>query len=253
MSFGQRLRERRKEMGYSQGELAEKLGVSLSAVSNYENGQNAMREDVLLRVFDVLKIEPNYLYQDAFTGKAFICTVEEESLVKTYRSLRSTGKQTLQAVATGLAATQAEYEAEREPEADVRQIPLYRSPAAAGYAAPVFGEDFDYIPVTGEVPPGADFAVRIQGDSMEPTIHDGSIAYVNRDPLTNGDVGIFCVDGDMLCKQYVRDKLGMVYLFSLNRARADADVVLPRDSGRSMVCFGRVLLPSRPKIPGGVK
>ena len=76
---------------------------------------------------------------------------------------------------------------------------------------------------------------------------------MNRDPLTNGDVGIFCVDGDMLCKQYVRDKLGMVYLFSLNRARADADVVLPRDSGRSMVCFGRVLLPSRPKIPGGVK
>ena len=253
MSFGQRLRERRKELGYSQGELAEKLGVSLSAVSNYENGQNAMREDVLLRVFDVLKIEPNYLYQDAFTGKAFTCSVEEESLVKTYRSLRATGKQTLRAVATGLAATQAEYEAERPPEEEIRQIPLYRSPAAAGYAAPVFGEDFDYIPVTGEVPPGADFAVRIQGDSMEPTIHDGSIAYVNRDPLSNGDVGIFCVDGDMLCKQYVRDKLGMVYLFSLNRARADADVVLPRDSGRSMVCFGRVLLPSRPKMPKGMR
>ena len=252
MSFGQRLRERRKELGYSQGELAEKLGVSLSAVSNYENGQNAMREDVLLRVFDVLKIEPNYLYQDAFTGQAFTCSIEEESLVRTYRSLRSTGKQTLQAVATGLAATQAEYEAERGPEEDVRQIPLYRSPAAAGYAAPVFGEDFDYIPVSGEVPPGADFAVRIQGDSMEPVIRDGSVVYVNRDPLSSGDVGIFCVDGDMLCKQYVRDKLGMVYLFSLNRARADADVVLPRDSGRTMVCFGRVLLPARPKIPRGM-
>ena len=114
----------------------------------------------------------------------------------------------------------------------------------------MFGEDFDYIAVTGEVPPGADFAVRIQGDSMEPTIHDGSIAYVNRDPLVNGDVGIFCVDGDMLCKQYVRDRLGMVYLFSLNRDRADADVVLGPDSGRSLVCFGRVLLEKRLKIPG---
>ena len=71
--------------------------------------------------------------------------------------------------------------------------------------------------------------------------------------LRPGDVGIFCVDGDMLCKQYVRDKLGMVYLFSLNRARADADVVLPRDSGRSMVCFGRVLLASRPKMPKGMR
>ena len=52
---------------------------------------------------------------------------------------------------------------------------------------------------------------------MEPYIQDGSVAYVNRDPLASGDVGIFCVDGEMLCKQYVRDQLGMVYLFSLNR------------------------------------
>lgn len=84
---------------------------------------------------------------------------------------------------------------------------------------------------------------------MEPVIRDGSVAYVSRDPLTDGDVGIFCVDGEMFCKQYHRDRLGMVYLFSLNRRRADADIILPRDSGRSMVCFGRVLLASRPRVP----
>lgn len=251
MSFGQRLRDRRKELGISQGELAKALGVSLSAVSNYENGQNAMREDVLLRLFRVLQIEPNYLYQDAFTGESFTCSVEEERLVRAYRSLRLPGKQALWAMTDTLTAYQADMESD-EPKEEVRQIPLYRSPAAAGYASPVFGEDFDYTPVTGEVPPGAEFAVRIQGDSMEPHIRDGSVVYVNRDPLSNGDVGIFCVDGDMLCKQYVRDPLGIVYLFSLNRKRADADVVLPRDSGRTMVCFGRVLLASRPKTPGGM-
>ena len=58
MSFGQRLRERRKELGINQGELAKALGVSVSAISNYENGQNAMREDVLLRLLRVLDIEP---------------------------------------------------------------------------------------------------------------------------------------------------------------------------------------------------
>ena len=52
----------------------------------------------------------------------------------------------------------------------------------------------------------------------------------------------------MFCKQYVRDKLGIVYLLSLNRRRADADVVLPRSSGRSLVCLGRVLLPSKPPV-----
>ena len=92
MSFGKRLRDRRKELGYSQGELAEKLGVSLSAVSNYENGLNAMREDVLLRLFRVLDVEPNYLYQDDFSGRSFTCSVEEERLVKAYRTLRLPGK-----------------------------------------------------------------------------------------------------------------------------------------------------------------
>lgn len=249
MSFGQRLRERRKELGISQGELAKALGVSLSAVSNYENGQNAMREDVLLRLFRVLEIEPNYLYQDAFTGQRFTCSVEEEQLVRAYRSLRASGKQALRAVAGALTAYQSDLEEDLPGKADVRQIPLYRTPAAAGYASPAFGEDFDYIDVTGDVPQGAEFAVRIQGDSMEPYIMDGAVVYVNRDPLVNGDVGIFCVDGEILCKQYLRDKLGITYLFSLNRARANADVVLPRDSGRNVACFGRVMLDSRPKIP----
>ena len=81
---------------------------------------------------------------------------------------------------------------------------------------------------------------------MEPRIADGSIVYVNHDPLSNGDVGIFCVDGDMLCKQYYRDPLGMVYLFSLNRRRSDMDVVLHPDGGRSLTCFGRVIIHGLP-------
>jgi len=248
MSVGQRLRQRRLELGMSQKELALRLGVTPATISNYESEQNAIREDILLRLFSVLDVEPNYLYQDSFSGSSFPLSVDERNLVLKYRALHLTGQQTLQSVAAALTAYQADLEA-LTPEREVRQIPLYRCPAAAGYAAPVFGEDFDYIDVTGDVPPGADFAVRIQGDSMEPYIQDASVVYVNRDPLSNGDVGIFCVDGEMLCKQFVRDGLGMTYLFSLNRKRADADVILPRDSGRTMVCFGRVLLSVRPPIP----
>ena len=248
MSFGKRLRERRLELRMSQGELAQQLGVTAAAISNYESGQNAVREDVLLKMFRVLDVDPNYLYQDSLTGKSFNCSVEEKSLVLKYRALSTVGRQALHSVADAMGAYQTDMEA-IIPAAEFRQIPLYACPAAAGYAAPIFGEDFEYIDVTGDVPHGADLAVRIQGDSMEPYIADGSIVYVNRDPLTNGDVGIFCVDGEMLCKQFVRDGLGMVYLFSLNRKRSDADVVLPPSSGRTLVCMGRVLLPTRPPMP----
>lgn len=248
MSFGQRLRQRREDLHMSRQELAHLLGVSVSAIGNYETGQNAVREDVLLRLFHVLDVDPNYLYQDSFQGEGFVCSVREETLVRRFRELSAAGRQTVETLVDNLRAIQKEQE-RTAPPAQLREIPLYRSPAAAGFASPVFGEDYDLIEVGGDVPAGADFAVRLQGDSMEPWLHDGGLAYVNRDPLQNGDVGIFCVDGEMLCKQYYRDPLGMVYLFSLNRARSDADVVLPRDSGRSLVCMGRVLLARRPALP----
>ena len=135
-----------------------------------------------------------------------------------------------------------ELEESRQPDREPRVIPLYRTPAAAGFAAPVCGEDFDPLEVTGEVPPAAEFAVRIQGDSMQPYIQDHSVVYVSRETMKNGDVGIFCVDGEMLCKQYILRQDGSVSLLSLNRARADADVHLTAGSERSLVCFGKVIM-----------
>ena len=66
MSFGERLKARRGELKLSRGELAERLGVSASAVSNYENGLSFPKEEVMLRLFDSLETEPNTLFQDSF-------------------------------------------------------------------------------------------------------------------------------------------------------------------------------------------
>ena len=115
-------------------------------------------------------------------------------------------------------------------------------------ASPAAGEDFDYIEISKEAPQNADFAVKIDGDSMEPYIMDGAIVYVNREPLENGDVGIFYVDGDMLCKQYYKDEKGNVRLLSLNRSRRDADRFISARSDTVLTYYGRVILPRRPLI-----
>ena len=128
-----------------------------------------------------------------------------------------------------------------------RIIPLYLTPAAAGYTSPALGEDYEEYPVSADCT--ADFAVRIDGDSMEPVIRDGSVVMVQRSPIENGDVGIFFIDGDMKCKQYCRDSYGNVYLFSINRARSDADVHVLSGSGLTLCCFGKVLLGRRPPLP----
>lgn len=202
----------------------------------------------MLRLFDGLETDPNTLFQDSFRGGKQVLTQSERKLLEGYRGLSPVGKETVRTVVDALCSYRDELE-ESRTEQEPRVIPLYRSPAAAGYAAPVFGEDFDSITVTEEVPQAAEFAVRIQGDSMAPYIPDGSVVYVNRDPMGAGDVGIFYVDGDMFCKQYYKDPAGVVYLFSLNRARADADIVLVPGSSRGLVCFGRVMMHALP-LPG---
>ena len=236
MSFGEQMRRRREELGLTRQQLADRLGVSVSAVGNYETGISAPKEEVLLRLFDALEAEPNYLYQGSYRAVSGGHSDEERRLLAKYRDLPLSGRQTVHTLVDALT----------EMTDDLRTA----VPAAAGFAAPVFGEDYELIQVTGDVPPGAELAVRIQGDSMAPVIADGAVVYVNHDPVQSGDVGIFCVDGDMLCKQYYRDPLGMVYLFSLNRKRADMDVIFHRGSGRSLTCFGRVMLHAQP-LPEG--
>ena len=248
MALGDRIKARREELALTRPQLAERLGVAPSTISNYETGVSFPKEEVMLRLFDCLETDPNTLFRDSFRAGAQVLTRSERQLLEGYRDLSPLGRESLQTVLEALRSYQAEIE-ETRPEHRDRVIPLYRTPAAAGYAAPVFGEDFDYLPVTDGVPQAAEFAVRIQGDSMVPWIADGDLVYVNRDPLQNGDVGIFCVDGDIFCKQYCKDPAGTVYLFSLNRARADADVVLTAGSGRTLVCFGRVILHA-PPLPG---
>ena len=76
---------------------------------------------------------------------------------------------------------------------------------------------------------------------MAPYLEDGAVAYVSRTPLREGDVGIFSVNGKVLCRQYDRDDSGTVHLFSLNRRRADGDVTLPAAEAGTLICFGRVL------------
>lgn len=86
MSFGKQLRLRREELGLSRAALAEELGVSASAISNYENDLSSPKEDILLRLFDALQVEPNYLYRDSFRAIGFTCTPKEQELIEIGRA-----------------------------------------------------------------------------------------------------------------------------------------------------------------------
>lgn len=236
MSFGEQLKCRRKELGLSRSELAKQLGVSQSAVGNYETGVSAPKEEILLRIFDALHVEPNYLYRGSFESAGGDASPEERALVEKYRALSPAGRQTIHTLLDALCRMQGE---------PARTIPLYRSPAAAGAAAPVPGLDYELLTVTGDVPPAAELAVRMEGDSMAPYIPSGSVIYIHHAPLANGDVGLFCIGGAMLVRQYTRGEGGAVRLLPLNRTAGEA-LTFPTGGVSGPTCFGRALLRTLP-------
>ena len=236
MSFGEQLKRRRKELGLSRAELAKQLGVSQSAVGNYETGVSAPKEEILLRIFDALHVEPNYLYRGSFESVGGDESPEERALVQKYRALSPAGRQTVHTLLDALSRMQSE---------TPRTIPLYRSPAAAGEPAPVPGLDYEPLTVTGDVPPAAELAVRMEGNSMAPYIPSGSVIYIHHAPLANGDVGLFCVGGVMLVRQYARGADGAVRLLPLNR-RAGEVLTFPVGGVSGPTCFGRALLRTLP-------
>ena len=68
MTIGKRIRELRERTGLTQAELAMRLGVTPSAVGNYESGRSFPKEAVLYRMFGALGCEPNELFADFFYG-----------------------------------------------------------------------------------------------------------------------------------------------------------------------------------------
>ena len=92
MSFGDRLKQARLSMGLKQGELAAMLGVTNSAIANYETEVSSPKEEVLLKIFDVLHVTPNFLFQDSFASNDIELNFQESSLIKDYRSLTSAGQ-----------------------------------------------------------------------------------------------------------------------------------------------------------------
>lgn len=96
MGLANRLKERREQLGLTQGEVASILGITPGAVGNYENGVSTPKADILFKVFDALKCDANYLFQDEMKNlskKDVATPFEMDHLVKKYRDLDSHGKE----------------------------------------------------------------------------------------------------------------------------------------------------------------
>jgi len=122
----------------------------------------------------------------------------------------------------------------------IKKLRLYDARVSAGSGDFLDSDYYTTIEVPEEEARGADFAVTISGDSMEPLFRDRDIVFVHRqETLENGEIGIFSLDNKAYIKKF--NNVGFaVFLMSLNPRYLPIPVDPNRDSFR---IFGKVCRP----------
>lgn len=69
MGIGRRIKEAREAHDLTQKELGKLVGVTGSAITNYENETSHPKESVLYALFKVLAVDANFLFQDCMLKK----------------------------------------------------------------------------------------------------------------------------------------------------------------------------------------
>lgn len=92
MAISDRIRQRRIELGLTQKQLANRVGVSRSAICNYENDSRNVSPDILGRFFRALQVDANYLFQDLIDKDRYLRDKAENDLISDYQQLDYQGR-----------------------------------------------------------------------------------------------------------------------------------------------------------------
>ena len=95
MSIGSRIKERREQLGITQVELAAMIGVTKGAIGNYETDANSPKASIMYKVFDALKCDANYIYQDEILKTKNAPSGKDEALLNMFHKLNDEGKEQL--------------------------------------------------------------------------------------------------------------------------------------------------------------
>lgn len=70
MTMGEKILNMRKARGWSQEELADRVGVTRQAVSRWESGSAKPDADKIIAVCDLFGVSADYLLRDSYCGEA---------------------------------------------------------------------------------------------------------------------------------------------------------------------------------------
>lgn len=228
-SFGEKLKKARVKKGFKQSELAKQLGVKNTTISNWENNISKPDLDMLSYICGVLNEKASF-FLEAKPPIDEISSSEFEMIEK-YRFVSEYSPENADvinaAIDKGYSIAEQISEQKKQLQDQQDQIDMLKQrivteiirrfclPFYAGLASAGSGEYlFDDIPTdmieVADTPTArqADFAIGVDGHSMEPDFYDGEKVFVKKtSDLNIGDIGIFLKGENCYIKELGKDRL----------------------------------------------
>ena len=230
--YGNIIRQYRERAGLDQKTVAEALSYSTNTISNWENGISRPDIDAVAQLCGLLRI-PLPVFFGVTDDPAAPET--EKRLTAAFRTLGEDRRQLAVELLESLARDEERLRQLIKSLAGRRRLPVQALSAAAGTGTPLddIGRPRYVYAEDNRLSRMADELYLVNGDSMEPTYHDGDLVYVQHaQTLEKGEIGIFVVAGAGYIKEY--RKTG---LYSHNKAYKP---IRPSDDD-SVRLIGRVL------------
>lgn len=248
MTFGERLIELRTSAGYTKrNEFADKLGIPSTTLRNYETDVREPGHTFLKQISEFFNVSVDYLLgltDEKEILSSFRLKASEYEHIKKYNALDSYGqdivdtildKETARIKKYGLLTVPSIIEHSSCIDTKIIVLPYFRAGVSAGSGIFILGneaEDEIELPNLPEYAT-ADFAIDVNGQSMEPEFSDKDIALVNQDAeMQLGDIGVFVINGNAFIKE-----LGEKELISHNKDFKNIAI----HSGDNIVCMGKVI------------
>ncbi|ADH03113.1 gp32 [Brochothrix phage BL3] len=211
------LKERRLEKKLTLEEVGEKVGVGKSTVRKWENGmiENMGRDKIVLlsKALDISPLE--------------ILGIEDELAPSSIETIYNQLNEQRQTKVYNYASRQLEEQNSNVTSIDKNKKVYVLGKTAANPTEVSYGDAVYDETIDTNVPRNADCALVIQGDSMEPLLHDGSIVFYKQQPeVENGEIAIVDIDGNgVTCKKvYFNYDDNIVLLKSLNEKYDDREL-----------------------------
>ena len=205
------IKELRKQKNLSAKEVAEGCEMSVGVYQKYESGERNLGVPALKALADFYNVSTDYLLGrteiKAMAGttpaEQLDVSAVEKRIIERYTQLDENMRAVCVEVFRQL--TGAAFPGENEKPDIIVYSRMHRMKASAGAGYDLDNEDNWRDIRIYDCPEAetADFAVEVDGDSMEPDYHDGEIVFIRlADEVPVGAVGLFIHEG----KGYIKER-----------------------------------------------